>query len=407
MVVSAGATDPQEFPRLDGHPGRLPCLVDRLRSLPQANSLALLDNTGRIVNFSHTWPVPVIDAGDRDFFTYLREHDDPAAIISVPVVNRFTHAWVLMLARRIDGPHGEFVGVVVGVVEARYFENFYKEVRAGESASASLFRRDGVLLARYPRIRMIWSVRDCPAASETGIRRWRKVRRRLSYAGLSRRARAHRLGTAGAGLPARRRGRDRRGRGAGAVASSGRWIIAVGTLGAVVGIYRFSIPRAGGAVSSCQGTLQGTGEEREPLSRLRADLLRLVLGNRREPIALPIFPKASAQFGQEPASPHRPQPHGNRGRYRHQCGQVARASRRPGAPPSVSQFRLLAKVGDRAGNTPYRSAATRFSTHAGRFLGYHNGARHHRANAGGTKYARRQGGGGVRAMSPNRNSSRI
>ncbi|HZK91086.1 MAG TPA: cache domain-containing protein [Stellaceae bacterium] len=127
-------------------------LVERLRSLPQANSLALLDNTGRIVNFSHTWPVPAIEAGDRDFFKYLRDHDDPAPFIAKPVVNRFTKAWVIMLARRIDGPHGEFLGLAVGVIEARYFEDFYKAVRSGDSASAALFRRDGVLLARHPDI---------------------------------------------------------------------------------------------------------------------------------------------------------------------------------------------------------------------------------------------------------------
>jgi PAS domain S-box-containing protein len=152
MALASGATDPQQFAERMGTEKVHNLLVGRLSSLPQANSLALLDNTGRIVNFTHTWPVPVIDAGDRDFFTYLREHDDPAAIISVPVVNRFTHAWVLMLARRIDGPHGEFLGVVAGVIEAQYFEEFYKSVRADDSLAESLFRRDGVLLARYPHV---------------------------------------------------------------------------------------------------------------------------------------------------------------------------------------------------------------------------------------------------------------
>jgi PAS domain S-box-containing protein len=152
MALNAGVTTPGQLRELMAPQAIHNFLVERLRSLPQANSLALLDDTGRIVNFSHTWPVPIIEAGDRDFFKYLREHDDPGAVIGLPVVNRFTKAWVIMIARRIDGPHGEFLGVVVGVVEARYFEGFYKEVRAGEAASVSLFRRDGVLLARYPRI---------------------------------------------------------------------------------------------------------------------------------------------------------------------------------------------------------------------------------------------------------------
>jgi PAS domain S-box-containing protein len=151
-VLAAGVADPQLFRERMGTQQIHYLLTDRLRSLPQASSLALLDDTGRIVNFSHTWPVPVIEAGDRDFFKYLRDHDDPAPVIGAPVVNRFSKTWTIMLARRIDGPHGEFLGVVAGVIDARYFEDFYKAAHADDSASTDLFRRDGVLLARYPQI---------------------------------------------------------------------------------------------------------------------------------------------------------------------------------------------------------------------------------------------------------------
>src|SRR5579872_4176118 len=136
MVLRSGITTPDELRQTTGTQDFHNFLVDRLRSLPQANSLALLDDTGTIVNFSHTWPIPVIHAADRDFFEYLRDHDDPNPVIGMPVVDRFTQAWVIMIARRIDGPHGEFLGVACGVVEARYFEDFYEEVRAGQSASA-------------------------------------------------------------------------------------------------------------------------------------------------------------------------------------------------------------------------------------------------------------------------------
>jgi PAS domain S-box-containing protein len=152
MVLAAGVGTPQQFRERMGTKEVHGFLLDRLRSLPQANSLALLDDTGRIVNFSHTWPVPVIEAGDRDFFKYLRDHDDSGAVIGVPVVNRFTKAWVIMMARRIDGPDGAFLGVAVGVIEARYFEDFYQAVRVDDSASASLLRRDGVILSRYPHL---------------------------------------------------------------------------------------------------------------------------------------------------------------------------------------------------------------------------------------------------------------
>jgi hypothetical protein len=112
----------------------------------------LIDDAGKIVNFSRAWPVPVVDASDRDFYRYLREHTDPGAFIGVPVVNKVSGAWVIMLTRRVSGPRGEFLDIVAGVVEARYFEDFYRAISKNEGESVSLFRRDGTLLARRPHL---------------------------------------------------------------------------------------------------------------------------------------------------------------------------------------------------------------------------------------------------------------
>jgi PAS domain S-box-containing protein len=152
MVLAAGVATPDQFRRQTATEGVHEYLVARLRSLPQADSIALLDDSGMIMNFSRAWPVPVVDASDRDFYSYLREHDDPDAFIGVPIVNKVSGAWVIMLTRRISGPHGEFLGIVAGVIEARYFEEFYREITPNEQRSVGLFRRDGTVLARHPHI---------------------------------------------------------------------------------------------------------------------------------------------------------------------------------------------------------------------------------------------------------------
>jgi PAS domain S-box-containing protein len=152
MVLAAGVTDADQFRLRMGTEEVHHFLLDRLRSLPQANSIALIDDAGKIVNFSRAWPVPVIDASDRDFYGYLREHNDPGAFIGVPVVNKVSGAWVIMLTRRVSGPRGEFLGIVAGVVEARYFEDFYRAISTNEGEAVSLFRRDGTLLARHPHL---------------------------------------------------------------------------------------------------------------------------------------------------------------------------------------------------------------------------------------------------------------
>ena len=152
MVRASGVTDADQFRLRMGTEEVHNFLLDRLHSLPQANSIALLDDAGMIINFSRAWPVPVIDASDRDFYRYWREHSDPDAFIGGPVVNKVSGAWVIMLTRRVSGPNGEFLGIVAGVAELRYFEDFYRAISTDEGESVSLFRRDGTILARYPRV---------------------------------------------------------------------------------------------------------------------------------------------------------------------------------------------------------------------------------------------------------------
>jgi PAS domain S-box-containing protein len=152
MVLASGVTDPDQFRRQMGTEEIHRFLVDRLHSLPQASSVSLQDNAGMVVNSSRAWPIPIIDASNRDFYAYWREHDDPGAFIGVPIVNKITGSWVIMVTRRVSGPSGAFLGIAAGVVELRYFEDFYRVVSPDEGKAVSLFRRDGTLLARYPRV---------------------------------------------------------------------------------------------------------------------------------------------------------------------------------------------------------------------------------------------------------------
>ena len=89
MALLAGAIDPDQFRQRMATPEVHRYLVDRLRSLPQASSIALLDDRGTIVNFSRTWPIPVIHAAERDFFQYFRDHNDPGAFIGGPMLDKY------------------------------------------------------------------------------------------------------------------------------------------------------------------------------------------------------------------------------------------------------------------------------------------------------------------------------
>jgi signal transduction histidine kinase len=123
-----------------------------LRNLPQAETINLVDADGALLNWSRERPVEQFDDSIRDYFIWLRDHDEPAAFIGLPVEGRVSGKRVLFIARRIAGPDGAFLGVVVGLIDTRYFEGFFGTISLVPGESVSIFRRDGFMLARYPEL---------------------------------------------------------------------------------------------------------------------------------------------------------------------------------------------------------------------------------------------------------------
>nr|WP_281414948.1 hybrid sensor histidine kinase/response regulator [Azospirillum picis] len=124
----------------------------RTSGVPQLDAVTMIADDGRLVNFSRFYPIPQVNVSDRDYFSYLRDHDTPEPFISEPVRNRGTGTWTIYLARRVSGPGGRFVGLVLGAIELSYFEGLYKALQPDGDGSISLWRRDGILLARHPAL---------------------------------------------------------------------------------------------------------------------------------------------------------------------------------------------------------------------------------------------------------------
>lgn len=124
-------------------------LRDRIRGLPQLDAMALVAEDGTLLNFSRAWPVPVVSLAGRSHFRAVR--DGAESLVSEPMVNSVTGTWLIYLARRVNGPEGEFLGMVLGAVELDHFERFYGSLAMREGSSFTLARRDGVMLARHPR----------------------------------------------------------------------------------------------------------------------------------------------------------------------------------------------------------------------------------------------------------------
>ena len=112
--------------------------------------LTVLDATGRLINWSGSWPAPDVSMADRDYYETIRAQSFRDEEIVRPVLSKLTGKWKTVFARRINGPRGEFFGVITRGIEPAHMEKFFASVSLGHKASVAMFHRDGTLLARYP-----------------------------------------------------------------------------------------------------------------------------------------------------------------------------------------------------------------------------------------------------------------
>jgi diguanylate cyclase (GGDEF)-like protein len=127
-------------------------LNDLLVGLPQTEALAFIDLRGRIVNVTRSWALPVLPLGDgRSFTDFLA---DPAAVqfISSPVQAWANGEWVVLLSRKFIASDGQLVGIVNSGLRLAYFEQLFTRISQHGERSFTLWRRDGGLLARHPRV---------------------------------------------------------------------------------------------------------------------------------------------------------------------------------------------------------------------------------------------------------------
>ena len=122
----------------------------RLQNLPLANAFLLIDSQGNVLNTSRSYPAPHINSADRDFFQHFAAQDDQGAFFSEPLVSRVTGRPTLYMARRINGPGGQFLGLAMSAIDLGYLTAFYQGIGMPPGETVTLLRRDGMVLTRYP-----------------------------------------------------------------------------------------------------------------------------------------------------------------------------------------------------------------------------------------------------------------
>src|ERR1700733_8817723 len=149
-IAELGVATPTEFRSVLRTQEMREFLRSRKDRLPQVNDLTLIGDDGTRVNNSLDGPVPAGNLSDREDARHFTAQDDRSLFISEPTVNRATHVSSIYLVRRVNGPHGEFLGMVIGAVPIKEFAELYRLINLPRGESFVLLRRDGTVLIRHP-----------------------------------------------------------------------------------------------------------------------------------------------------------------------------------------------------------------------------------------------------------------
>jgi diguanylate cyclase (GGDEF)-like protein len=127
-------------------------LRTKVSAYSDAAGISVFDANGVLINSSEVWPVPDVKVSDRSYFKTLKSGSESTPIQIELVRGRITGGWATIISHRLTGRDGEFVGMITRTIVPATLEKYFASVVLREGAAISMYRRDGILLARYPHI---------------------------------------------------------------------------------------------------------------------------------------------------------------------------------------------------------------------------------------------------------------
>jgi len=140
---------------------RLKANVAELSYVGDAN---IYDADGELINSSGPWPPPAINISGRHYYQVFKTDPNPPRFLAEALKSFYGGNWTTILAHRLTGANGTFLGVMTRRFDPANYEKFFASVALGKGAAISMFHTDGTMLARHPHVEeMIGrNMRDAP-----------------------------------------------------------------------------------------------------------------------------------------------------------------------------------------------------------------------------------------------------
>ncbi len=100
-------------------------LKSKMDALSYVGGINVFDADGNLINASAAWPAPTVNSADRAYFRTFKSSPHSPEMLVEPVYSRITGAWTTVIARKITGPKGDFLGAIGRGIEPVNFEKFF------------------------------------------------------------------------------------------------------------------------------------------------------------------------------------------------------------------------------------------------------------------------------------------
>ncbi len=127
-----------------------PTLAQLVREAPLLRSMQILDAGGAVVADSRPPPAEPFNAAARDYFRILRDDPSRGFFLSEPARGEVNAEWRIVASQRLIDAEGRFAGVVMGMMAPEEMAAAYRDHNPDRAMRVTLYRDDGVVLARHP-----------------------------------------------------------------------------------------------------------------------------------------------------------------------------------------------------------------------------------------------------------------
>ncbi|MDF0584544.1 bifunctional diguanylate cyclase/phosphodiesterase [Bradyrhizobium yuanmingense] len=143
-------TSPAMFRERMSGPAANQMLRGKISSVSYLGDIAIYDAEGDLINWSRAQPLPKINISARAYFQSFKFNPAAEPVILESVRSLIIGKWTTVVARRLRGADGTFLGAMVRRIDPNSYQQYFASVALADGTAISLLDREGKMLARYP-----------------------------------------------------------------------------------------------------------------------------------------------------------------------------------------------------------------------------------------------------------------